>query len=215
MPAAIVTAAVGLYSAHQQRKGAKEGAKAQAAASNAAIGEQQRQYDQTRNDLSPFMQFGQQAIPLLSQLSGGDYSGFLNSPDYLAARDLGQSQIDHGAAARGGLFGGGNTRDTMKFGSQLGAQYLNQYRDSLFQQAGMGQNAAAGLGGLGANMAGQIGAQYKNIGNARQSAYQQGADTNSQLAGGLAGMFNGMYQQNQARNPGGTPWYFGSRPGAG
>jgi hypothetical protein len=201
MPAAIVTGAVGLYSAHQQRKGAKEGAQAQTDASNAAIGE-------ARQNLSPYMDFGQSAIPLLQQLNQGDYSGFLNSPDYLAARDLGQGQIDHSAAARGGLFGGGHTRDTMKFGSQLGAQYLGQYRNSLLNQLGGGQNAASTLTNA-------VTGQMNNIGDARQSAYQSQADTNTQLAGGLAGMFNNQYQRNQANNPGGTPWYFGNRPGQG
>lgn len=192
MPAALVMGAATVYSASQQRKAASKGAQAQTDASNAAIAEQRRQYDQTRTDLSPYMQFGQQAIPGLSALNSGDYSGFLKSPDYLAARDLGQSQIDHSAAARGGLFGGGHTRDSINFGGQLASQYLSNYRNSLFQQAGMGQNAAAGLGGLGANMANQIGAQYNNIGNSRQSSYQSQADTNSQMAGGLAGLF-GQY----------------------
>lgn len=197
MPTALVMGAATLYSAHQQKKGAERGAQAQTDASNAAIEEQRRQYDQTRSDLSPYMQFGQSAIPGLTALNSGDYSGFLNSPDYLAARDLGQSQLDHSAAARGGLFGGGNTRDTMKFGSQLASQYLGNYRNSLFQQAGMGQNAAAGLGSFGANMANQVGSQYNNIGNARQSSYQSQADTNSQMAGALGGMFNNWYEQNK------------------
>lgn len=201
MPAAIVTGAVGLYSAHQQRKGASQGAQAQTDASNAAIGE-------ARQNLSPYMDFGKSALPQLQQLNAGDYSGFLDSPDYKAALEMGQDQIDHSAAARGGLFGGGHTRDTIKFGSGLAAQYLDQYRRSLFDQAGMGQDAANTLTGA-------VTGQLNNIGNARQSAYQSRADTNSQLAGGLAGMFNNQYQRNQANNPGGTPWYLGNRPGRG
>ena len=35
----------------------------------------------------PYMQAGTQALGGLSQLANGDYSGFMNSPDYLYARD--------------------------------------------------------------------------------------------------------------------------------
>ena len=195
MPAALVMGAATIYSASQQKKAASKGAQAQTDASNAVIGEQRRQYDQTRTDLNPYMQFGQQAIPGLNALNSGDYSGFMKSPDYLASRDLGQSQIDRSAGARGGLFGGGNTRDSIQFGSQLASQYLGNYRDSLFKQAGMGQQSAAGLGAFGADMANQIGRQYNNIGNARQSSYGQQADTNSQMAGGLAGLFGKYAKQ--------------------
>lgn len=181
MPAAIITGIATIYAANQQRKGASQGAQAQTDASNAAIGE-------ARQNLSPYMDFGKSALPQLQQLNAGDYSGFLDSPDYKAALEMGQDQIDHGAAARGGLFGGGNTRDRIKFGSGLAAQYLDQYRRSLFNQAGMGQQSAAALTGM-------VTPQMNNIGNARQSAYQSRADTNSQLAGGLAGMINRQYQQ--------------------
>lgn len=188
---------------------ANKGAQAQVDAQQAAIDEQRRQYDQTRGDLLPYMDFGSQAIPQLSQLNSGDYSGFLNSPDYLAALNQGQSQIDHGAAARGGLFGGGHTKDTVQFGSDLASQYLGNYRNSLFQQAGMGQNAAAGLGGLGANMASNVGNAYGNMGNARASAY----NNNAEFAAGAAGGLNSLFQQGMAQR---TPTYnSGMAPGYG
>jgi hypothetical protein len=194
-------AASAAYAANRQRKAASKGAQAQEDASNAAIGE-------ARQNLGPYSEFGQQAIPQLQQLNSGDYSGFLSSPDYLAARDMGQSQLDHSAAARGGLFGGGNTRDTIKFGENLATQYLGNYRNSLFNQLGVGQSAAN-------TMTGAVTGQMNNIGNARQSSYQQQADASSQLAGGIGGMFNNWYSQNQANNPNGTAWYLGKRPGVG
>lgn len=181
MPAALVMAASAAYAANQQRKAASQGAKAQTDASNAAIGVAQ-------DNLAPYMDFGKSALPALQQLNSGDYSGFLKSPDYLAALNLGQDQIDRGAAARGGLFGGGHTRDSISFGSGLASQYLNQYRNSLFNQAGMGQQAAGTLTGA-------VTGQLNNIGNARQSSYQQQADANSQFAGGLGGLAARYYNQ--------------------
>lgn len=189
MPVAAVTAVVGAYSAYSQNKAAKDGRNAQLQGQQSAIDEQRAAREQARADLQPYAQFGQQAIPLLSQLNSGDYSGFLNSPDYLAARDLGQGQIDRSAAARGGLFGGGHTKDSIQFGGQLASQYLGNYRNSLFNQAGMGQNAAAGQGAFSTNAAGRIGSAYGNMGQANADyAYQRG-DNNSQLAAGLGGLF--------------------------
>lgn len=188
---AAITVIGGALASNQANKGAQ----AQVDAQQAAIDEQRRQYDQTRADLGDYMGLGKAAIPGLTALNSGDYSGFLTSPDYLAALNQGQSQIDHGAAARGGLFGGGHTKDTVQFGSDLASQYLGNYRNSLFQQAGMGQNAAAGLGGLGAGMAGNIGNAYGNMGDARASAY----NNNAQFAAGTAGSLNNLFQNHMAQ----------------
>ena len=204
---AVGSTAVSVVGGYLANKNANKGTQAQIDAQQAAIDEQRRQYDQTRSDLNPYMQFGQQAIPGLTALNSGDYSGFLQSPDYLAARDLGQGQIDHSAAAKGGLFGGGHTRDTVQFGAQNAAQYLGNYRNSLFQQAGMGQNAAAGLGGLGAMSANQIGNAYGNMGDARASGY----GNNAEFAAGTADSLNSLFNQYAAqRMPTyGTPTYSG------
>lgn len=188
---AAATVVGGAISANQANKGAK----AQANSAQAAIDEQRAAREQARGDLMPYQQLGQGAIPLLQQLNSGDYSGFLESPDYLAARDLGQSQIDRGAASRGGLFGGGHTRDTVQFGGQLASQYLGNYRNSLMSQLGAGQNAAAGMGGFSANAANQIGQGLGAQGDARASGY----NNNAQFAAGTAGALNGLFQQYGAQ----------------
>lgn len=207
MPAAIVTGLVGAYSAYSANKAAKDGRNAQLQGQQSAIDAQQQARDQARADLQPYSQYGQQAIPLLNQLNSGDYSGFLNSPDYLAARDLGQSQLDHSAAARGGLFGGGNTKDTIQFGGQLASQYLGNYRNSLINQLGGGQNAAAGMGGFSQGAANQIGSAYGNMGQAGANYAAQVGDNNSQLAAGLGGLFANYY--NGRASSYGTPTYAG------
>jgi hypothetical protein len=142
------------------------------------------------------MQWGGQAIPLLSQLNAGDYSGFLNSPDYKAALQQGQAAIDSDAAAKGGLFGGGHTKDAIAFGSGLASQYLGNYRNSLFNQASAGQNAAAGLGGIGAQSANAIGNYYGNIGTAQANAATNSANAYSNGLNSLA-QIGGYYFGNQ------------------
>ena len=189
---AAVTVIGGAIANNQSNNAAKDAANSQQAAQQAAIDEQRRQFDLTQQNLSPYMNWGASAIPLLGQLNAGDYSGFLNSPDYKSGFQQGQNAIDSSAAAKGGLFGGGHTKDSIAFGSDYANQYLNGYRNSLFQQAGMGQNAAAGLGGLGANMANQIGNAYSNIGNAQANAYGTIGNNNAQFTAGAFGTLGNL-----------------------
>lgn len=169
------TALVGAYSAHEQNKGAKD-------AANAVSQGQQQQYEQTRQDLLPYMEVGQSAIPLLQQLYSGNFSAFENSPDYQFALQQGIGNLDRSAAARGGLFGGGHQRDLMQFNQGLASQQLGQYRGGLFDMMQFGQNAATQTGQFGANAA-------YNSGNAMAGYYTGRADNNSQLASGLGSLF--------------------------
>jgi hypothetical protein len=212
---AVAAAVVGAYSASQSNKAAKKGADGQAAASQAAIDEQRRQFDLTRSDQAPWLAAGTDALGKQGAFLNGDWSGFMNSPDYKYALSQGLDTIDHRAAANGGLFGGGNTRDAIRFGSGLATQNADNYWSKLAGLSGTGSQTAQNLGALGANMATNIGNQYTNAANARASAYGQVANNNSQFAAGLGGAFNNWYQQNSARNGGGTGFYFGNNPGKG
>ena len=175
----------GAIAKNQANKGAK-------GAANAITQAQQQQYEQTRQDLAPYRDVGASAAPLLQQLAGGDYSGFMKSPDFIAARDMGQSQIDHSAASRGGLFGGGHTRDSISFGNQLATQGLGNYRSSLMGLLQTGQQAAGQTGQFGQNAA-------NNIGNAQAGYYQQRGQNNADFAAGTAGALNGLFNQYGAQ----------------
>lgn len=199
---AAATVVGGAIAKNQANKAAK-------GAANAITDAQQQQYDQTRQDLAPYRDLGSNAIPLLQKLYGGDYSGFMDSPDYQAAYTQGLDAIDHRAAARGGLFGGGNTRDAMQYGSGLASQYLGNYRGSLMNMIGVGQNAAGQTGQFGQNAA-------NAIGNANAGYYQQVGQNNSDFAAGTAGALNGLFSQyGAARNSSYTPSAAGSYTGLG
>jgi hypothetical protein len=176
---AVAQVGAGLFGASQQRSAAR----AQERASEAAIAEQRRQYDQSRSDQMPFMQFGQSQLGGLQALANGDYSGFENSPDYKYAREQMIYGQDHSAAARGRLQSGGYAMDLAKGLNGLASQNLGNYRGSLQWGANLGQNAAAGVGQLGANAANQIGNQYQNRGDAQASAYGGNAGFGYGLAG--------------------------------
>lgn len=201
--AAAVTAVGSAYSANKSDKAQQKGG-------DAAIAEQRRQYDQTREDQLPWLQAGGNALTQMQKLNAGDFSGFTDSPDYRFAYDQGMQALDRSAAARGGLFSGGQQADLMKFGQGLATQNYGNYYNRLASMAGVGQTAATNLGQFGQSMANNIGnAQMANA-NARASTY----GAYGQGLAGLAGAFNYGYQQNRANN-GNTGWYFGNNPGPG
>ncbi len=211
----VATAVVGAYTANQQGKAGDKAADAQARGSQAAIDEQRRQFDLTRQDNMPWLDAGKWGLQRFQDVMDGNYTDFYNSPDYKATQEQGLGFLDRSAAARGGLFGGGHSADLMKYGQGLAAQQLGNYRGALGTLAGYGQNTAQALGQFGANAANAIGAQYNNIGNARASSYLNRADANSQFAAGLGNAFGNWYGNNSAMNGGGSGWYLGNNPGRG
>lgn len=167
---------------------------AQTRASEAAIAEQRRQYDQSRQDQQPYMQYGQGQLGGLQALANGNYSGFMNSPDYLFARDQGLQAAKQHASAVGNYNSGGFAGDLAKLASGYATQNLGNYRGSLQWGANLGQSAASGVGQLGANAASNIGSAYGNIGQAgAQGAYDRANNWGNTLNGlaGLAGSYFG------------------------
>lgn len=106
--------------------------------------------------------------------------------------------IDSRAAARGGLFGGGNTRDAMKFASGLATQNADNYYSKLTGLSQTGYNTGNSLGQFGANMANNIGNAYQQQGNNRASAYGQIGWNNAQTAANLGNLYGQYF------GPGGT-----------
>lgn len=212
---AVIVAGGAAVAANQQKKAAQGAANAQTNATNATIEEQRRQFDLTRSDNLPFLQSGQQALGGLQQLDSGDFSGFDQSPDFLFAQQQGTQGLDRSAAARGGLFSGGHTADTLRFNQGLASQQLGAFRNSLQARAGLGQSTGLALGQFGAGMANGIGNALQNNANAqRQSSFAR-SDANGQLAGAAFGAFGNALANNSARNGGGSGFFFGNNPGKG
>lgn len=98
-----------------------------------------------------------------------DYSAFMNSPDYQFALQQGEQATQRAGSATGNLRSGNTLAALTQFGQGLASQQLGNYTNRLAQLAGVGQQSANTLGGLGANMASNIGNAYTNAGNARAS----------------------------------------------
>ncbi len=188
MAAAAVAAGGAIYASNKS-------ASAQKNSANSAIGEQQREYDQTRQDQLPWLNAGQTALTAEQNYLNGDTSGFQNSPDYQFAVQQGTKQLDAGATANGNLWGGGADADRISLGQGLATQYANNYWNKLAGMAGQGQSSAQNLGANGAQSANQIGQQYNNIGAANASSYASNANSLSNLLGQGANIY-GQYQSS-------------------
>ena len=131
--------AVGTYASGKsaQKAAGKAGDKANAAA--------ELNYQRNLTNYQPYLDLGTTGATGLTALANGDYSGFLNAPDYLATQQSGLQALDRSAAARGALNSGGADADRIAFGANLGAQQLGNYRGFLGSLANMGQNAAGGI----------------------------------------------------------------------
>lgn len=96
MPVLAVQAGLAIAGGAMQARSARRAGQAQAQAAAQAQGF----HTQAREGFTPYQQAGEQNLNRLNALMGGDYSGFQNSPDYLAAQEEGMKALDRGAAAR-------------------------------------------------------------------------------------------------------------------
>lgn len=193
-----VAAVVGAYGANEQSKAGKRGADAQQRAADAASAESGRQFDQTRQDMMPWLNAGSWALNQQQDFLRGDYGAALNSPFYKASLEEGFKGLDAGAAARGNLWGGGTDADRIRLGQNLASQQLGTYYNALAGMSNTGQTTANQLGQFGANYANQYG-QYQMAGaNARASSYANTANAWSNYANQIGGMA-GSYYQNGGR----------------
>lgn len=143
-----------------------QAAKQQEAQVQAAMGQQQQMYSQSRADQTPYMSAGQTSLADLMKLQS-DPNSIQASPAYQFQLAQGQQALQRSAAAKGGLMSGGFAKSLAGYSQGLASnEYQNQW-NRLYQVAGMGQNSAQNLGGLGANFANSMSQLYGAKGNAQ------------------------------------------------
>lgn len=206
--AAVAAAAATVVGGVMSNNANKKAAGAQAQAAQQGIGKIEGYYDESKQNLSPYMQTGGMANTGLQQLLGGDYSGFYNSPDFKAAMQAGGDMADNSAASRGMLFSGAHQKDLSNYGQQTAAQYLGNYRNFLGGTAGMGLGAATSLGGFGADAGRSIANLLGGAGDARASSLQANGMNNANSIGGLGSMFGSMFGNKGANGSGSTGGIF-------
>lgn len=190
---AVGTIGVSVVKGVVDNNAAKKAGNAQQKGYDAATAEQGRQYDQSREDMQPWMQAGESALGRLNQASTGDFSSFTRSPGYQWGVDQQMQGLERGAAARGGLYSGGADADRMKFAQGLASQEYGNWWNQQAGLAGVGQSTANGLANLGQNYATNVGNNAINAGNSRASAYQQqGQAWGNALSGVVGGVGYGV-----------------------
>lgn len=212
MPPAIAAAgiAVGgsLLAAKSAKSAAKTAANAQTQANQAAIAEQQRQYDTTRSDLMPFQQAGQQALGQqgdLLGLNGNDQqsaaiTALKASPLYQSLFGNGQEAVLQNASATGGLRGGQTNTSLANFGRDTLAQVIESQIGKLGGVAASGQNAAAQTGTLGANSSNAISDLLSGSGTAQANAALAGGAASTNAINSIVGAVTGVVGNKDAQS---------------
>jgi hypothetical protein len=194
--------------------GASKAANAQSRAADAAVAEQQRQYDLTRADQKPWMDAGGKAITTLGQMvqPGGELyrnfeaSDFKVDPGYNFILQQGQQALDRRRAAGGSFQSGSAIKEAVDYNQgmadqQYGKAYdrFNNNRAIRYNQlagvSGAGQIATNNLAAVGANKSNNVSDALIYQGNARASGYMGIANA---FNGGLQGI---MASQNPANYP--------------
>jgi hypothetical protein len=229
MPFAIISA---LISAN----GAQSAAKTQANAANQATQAQLQMFNQTQANEAPYLAAGGNALQTLMQGEGlttgqnnanvanGSLTAAFNpanlaqTPGYQFTMQQGLQALLDSQSATGGVGGGNTLKAITQYGQGLASTtYQQQLQDYMAQQqqqfsqlqtlAGSGQNAAANLGALSANVGQSVGSNIIGAGNASAAGTvgatnaATGAISNlssnyllsSLLGGGSGGIPAGMY----------------------
>lgn len=185
MIGAAATIGGGLLAGGAAKHAANTAASAQTAADQAAIAEQQRQFNATEADLAPFKQFGTSALgPMgdLLGLNGNDAQAAAiasqkDSPLYQSLFQNGENAILADASATGALRGGNTETSLANFGRDTLASVIEDQLNRLSGAAATGQNAAAQTGAFGAQSSGAV---------SQLLADQGAANSGAELASGAA-----------------------------
>lgn len=198
----------GITGAKQQAEAAGQASATQAAASQAGIAEQKRQFDALVQLMTPYVTAGtgalgqQQAITGLSGAPAQQQAiaGFEQSPLFQALQRQGEGAILQNASATGGLRGGNVQAALSQFRPQLLNSLIEQQYGRLGGIAQLGQASAAGQGAAGmttganiANLLGQQGAATAGGQLAQGSVVGNTFGTLANVAGAIygAGGFGG------------------------
>lgn len=190
----------GALAASGAKSAANKAAAAQTEANQAAIAEQQRQYNTTRADLAPWMTAGQSALGAQGDLLGlngtaaqqAAITAQQSSPLYESLFRNGQNTLLANASATGGLRGGNTQGALANFGKDTLAQVIESQLAKLGGVSEQGQNAAAQVGNFGANAANNISNSLASNGQAQAGAALAAGAANTGLIKDITGAVIGL-----------------------
>ena len=173
--------------------GSRKAASEQKESMERLISALQGMYSQTRSDLAPYRQVGENSIPMIEALSGlsGDpaatQTALENLPGYQFARTQGLKSVQNSAAARGLGSSGAALKGAANFATGLADQTFGNQFNRIMGLTNLGQTAAAQGGQIGSSMLGSLSGAYTGIGNAQAQGYNSVANA---ISGGAQGLSN-------------------------
>lgn len=188
--AGLAVGAAGIGSAIIGGNAATNAANIQAGAATAGIDQQNKQFEEMKALLAPFVSSGTGALTAQQNLVGINgnnaqqtaIDGIKNSSQFNELNKQGQEAILQNAAATGGLRGGNVQAALGQFSPQLLQQLIQQQYGNLGGLSSMGANAAAGVGNAGL----QTGVNNANL------LQQAGAAQAGGILGGATAGQNGL-----------------------
>lgn len=188
LPAAVIGGSAWLSS-----NAARDAADTTAQAASQAGQQQLAMFNQSRADLLPYRETGNQALFALADIYGvprpdgtGGFTqgrGFEGTPGYQFQMQEGINALDRSAAAKGRLNSGATMRAAERYGSGLAAGEFNNYANRLASLANVGQTATNNTAALGTQAANNYGNALMAGGNARASGYTNQAGAINQGVG--------------------------------
>lgn len=196
-----------------QGNAAESAAQTQANAAQSASNTELSMFNTTQNNLKPYMTSGVSNLntlnakmpSLTAPFTAADYT---QSPGYAWQMSQGLNAVQNSASAAGGIGGGNTLKALQTYGTGLADQdyqqalqnYMQQNQQTYNMYSGLvsgGQNAAAGLGGISAQVGSTIGGNTIGAGNAL-AAGQIG------VANAASGGINSLAQLSSLYGNGGT-----------
>lgn len=201
----------GITGAKQSAKGAQQAAQTQASAADRAIAEQRDARLSAEQLQNPFVQAGQSSLAQQMSLLGLNgttgqqtaINSLLTSPEYSTSVRQSEEAILQNAAATGGLRGGNVQNSLANNRADLFSNLISQQYARLGGLTSLGQNAAAGVGNNGLQVASNIGGLLEQQGAAiaggqiaKGNMVTQNLGNIAQIAGTVIGASKGGIRSN-------------------
>lgn len=214
----VATAIIGsaVVGAGAQIASSSAAAGAQKKATQQAIQAQQGFYDQSKEQLQPYITGGQGAYSTLNSLLGvGGNSASMQAaleglPGYQFTRDQGLKATQSGYAARGLGDSGGALKGAANFATGLANSQWGTYANALQNSANTGAGAASALAGYGTQTGANIGNSMIGAGNAQAAAYNTAGSAVANAAGNVGQYYtlaSLLGKSQAASNPNSTTPY--------
>ena len=196
---AVIAAGTAVSSAASQRSAAKRAGRSQTQAADAALAEQRRQFDLTREDFAGFRERGGLAGEREAEFLGlrgveaerEALAGFTESPGQAFLRERGLRAANRAASVSGELGGGNILEELLQRGTGFAQQFLGERLDRLSGVAGRGLGATTSGAQIGAGISGRISQGLIGAGEAQATDILRRQQTRESGLRRIAGAFTG------------------------